>query len=95
MSPETEIEPFQVNAKSAETTTVVLEEKYDSNIKSKSNCDSTFIADIIEREQNCNSSNSNNSGYSGKIEEDRIMYSKILFQDTLLMIAVWEALLLI
>jgi len=60
----------EVNAKSAETTTVVLEEKYDSNIKSKSNCDSTFIADIIEREQNCNSSNSNNSGYSGHTLDD-------------------------
>ena len=48
---------------------MLVEDKYDSNMKSKNNCDSSLIADIIEREQNCNSSNSNNSGYSGELKK--------------------------
>lgn len=65
---------FQVNTKTAETTSVLIEDKYEPNMKSKNNCDSTLIADIIEREQNCNSSNSNNSGYSGELEN--FLFSK-------------------
>ena len=46
---------------------MTVEDKFDSSLKSKTDCDSSLIADIIEREQNCNSSNSNNSGYSGEL----------------------------
>ena len=62
------INSFQVNGKTPETTSVQVEDKYDSAVKSKNDCDSSLIADIIEREQNCNSSNSNNSGYSGELK---------------------------
>jgi len=59
----------EVNGKTPETS-VMVEDKYDSSLKSKTECDSSLIADIIEREQNCNSSNSNNSGYSGHTLDD-------------------------
>ena len=45
---------------------MTVEDKFDSSLKSKTDCDSSLIADIIECEQKCNSSNSNHSGYSGE-----------------------------
>ena len=46
---------------------MTVEDKFDSSLKSKTDCDSSLIADIIECEQKCNSSNSNHSGYSGEL----------------------------
>ena len=54
------------------------------------NCDSNLVVDLLEREKNCNSSN---SGYSGKHKIFEFNFSSELehLQDTLLTIVVLEA----